>query len=99
MFRSYHFRLRYSLGKRKQLNTEKNEAEIQIKLEKEEQARLKAEQELLTLQQQKLQTEVLANHLHLQHKNEVLQQLQTRLSDTDININQVVKEVGRRQGF
>ena len=50
---------------------------------------------MLTLQQQKLQTEVLANHLHLQHKNEVLQQLQTRLSDTDININQVVKEVGR----
>ena len=50
---------------------------------------------MLTLQQQKLQTEVLANHLHLQHKNEILQQLQTRLSDTDININQVVKEVGR----
>ncbi|MCL1666531.1 hypothetical protein M2T82_00490 [Elizabethkingia ursingii] len=95
MFRSYHFRLRYSLVREKQLNTEKNEAEIQVKLEKEEQARLKAEQELLTLQQQKLQTEVLANHLHLQHKNEVLQQLQTRLSDTDININQVVKEVSR----
>ena len=94
MFRSYHFRLRYSLVREKQLNTEKNEAEIQVKLEKEEQARLKAEQELLTLQQQKLQTEVLANHLHLQHKNEVLQQLKTRLSDTDININQVVKEVG-----
>jgi hypothetical protein len=43
------------------------------------------------LQQQKLQSEVLASQLHIQHKNEVLQQLQTQLSDTDINISQVVK--------
>ncbi len=64
---------------------------MQIKLQREEQARLKAEQELLTLQQQKLQSEVLASQLHIQHKNEVLQQLQTRLSDTDINIQHVVK--------
>ncbi|WP_126653715.1 helix-turn-helix transcriptional regulator [Chryseobacterium aureum] len=95
MFRSYHFKLRYSIEREKKLDTEKHEAEMQIKLQKEEQARLKAEQELLTLQQQKLQSEVLASQLHIQHKNEVLQQLQTQLSDTEINIQQVVKGESR----
>lgn len=95
MFRSYHFKLRYSIEREKKLDTEKHEAEMQIKLQEEEQARLKAEQELLTLQQQKLQSEVLASQLHIQHKNEVLQQLQTQLSDTDINIQHVVKGENR----
>lgn len=95
MFRSYHYKLRYSIEREKKLNTEKHDAEIQVKLQEEEQARLKAEQELLTLQQQRLQSEVLASQLHIQHKNEVLQQLQTKLSDTDINIHQVVKEENR----
>jgi len=95
MFRSYHFKLRYSIERENKLDTEKHEAEMQIKLQEEEQARLKAEQELLTLQQQRLQNEVLASQLHIQHKNEVLQQLQTQLSDTDINIHQVVKGENR----
>ncbi|WP_236581873.1 LuxR C-terminal-related transcriptional regulator [Sphingobacterium spiritivorum] len=92
MFRSYHFKLRLSLESEKKLTTEKHEAEIQYKLEQEEKARLKAEQELLTLKQEQLQREVLANQLHLQHKNEVLQQLESKLSDKNINIRQVVKE-------
>lgn len=95
MFRSYHYKLRYSIEREKKLNTEKHEAEMLVKLKEEEQARLRAEQELLTLQQQKLQSEVLASQLHIQHKNEVLQQLQTQLSDTDINISQVVKGQNR----
>lgn len=95
MFRSYHYKLRYSVIREKKLNTEKHEAEMLVKLKEEEQARLKAEQELLTLKQQKLQSEVLANQLHIQHKNEVLQQLQTQLSDANININQVVREQNR----
>ncbi|SDJ65389.1 helix-turn-helix transcriptional regulator [Chryseobacterium jejuense] len=95
MFRSYHYKLRYSIIREKKLNTEKHEAEMLVKLQEEEQARLKAEQELLTLRQQKLQSEVLASQLHIQHKNEVLQQLQTQLSDSDINISRVVKEESR----
>ncbi|MGE8554134.1 MAG: helix-turn-helix transcriptional regulator [Chryseobacterium jejuense] len=95
MFRSYHYKLRYSIIREKKLNTEKHEAEVLVKLQEEEQARLKVEQELLTLRQQKLQSEVLASQLHIQHKNEVLQQLQTQLSDRDINISQVVKEQNR----
>jgi DNA-binding CsgD family transcriptional regulator len=92
MFRSYHYKLRYSLEREKILDTEKHEANIQVQLEKEEQARLKAEQELLELQQQKLQNQVLANELHIEHKNEVLQQIKNQLSDSEFNINKVVKE-------
>lgn len=93
MFRSYHFRLRYSLEREKKLATEKQEAELQIKLEKEEQSRLKAEQQLLTFQQQKLQNEVMANQLHIQHKNEVLQQLKEKLEDDkSVNLKQIIRE-------
>lgn len=93
MFRSYHFRLRYSLEREKQLGTEKNEAELKIKLQEEEQSRLKAEQELMTLKQEKLQNEVMANQLHIQHKNEVLQQLKEKLNgDQSLNINQIIRE-------
>ncbi|MDR2234425.1 MAG: LuxR C-terminal-related transcriptional regulator [Tannerella sp.] len=93
MFRSYHFNLRYSLAREKQLGAERQEAEIQLKYEQEEQARLKAEQQLMELQHQKLQDEVMANQLHLQHKNEVLQQIKEKLSgDGSVNIRQVLKE-------
>lgn len=93
MFRSYHYNLRYSLAREKQLDAEKCEAELQIRLEKEEQSRLKTEQELLTLQQQKLQDEVMANHLHILHKNEVLHQLKNKLGeDNSLNINQIICE-------
>ena len=93
MFRSYHFNLRYSLAREKQLEAEKQEAELQIKLEQEEQSRLKAEQELLELQQQKLQNEVMANQLHLQHKNKVLHDIKVKLNDDkSLNINQIIKE-------
>lgn len=93
MFRSYHFRLKYSLEREKQLSLEKSEADLQINLEKEEQARLKAEQQVLSLQQEKLQNEVMANQLHLQHKNEVLHQLKEKLDDDKtLNIQQILRE-------
>lgn len=93
MFRSYHFNLRYSLLREKQLKAEHQEAEMQVRLQKEEQARLKAEQELSILQQQKLQNEVMASQLHVQHKNELLQQLKEKLtSDAPVNMQQVLRE-------
>lgn len=42
IFRLYHYKLKYSLEREKQLNAEKTEAELQIKFEQEEQARLKS---------------------------------------------------------
>jgi hypothetical protein len=93
MFRSYHFRLRYSLQREKQLHLEKQDAELQMKLEKEEQARLKAEQQLLESQQQQLQKEVMANQLQLEHKKEMLFQIKEKLSDNhQLNINKIWNE-------
>ncbi len=92
MFRSYHFRLRYSLEREKQLATEKNEVELQVKLEIEEKSRLKAEQKVLTLQQEKLQNEVMASQLYIQRKNEVFQQLKEKIEkDKPMNIQQILR--------
>ena len=93
MFRSYHFRLRYSMQREKQLHLEKQDAELQMKLEKEEQARLKVEQQLLESQQQQLQKEVMANQLQLEHKKEMLFQIKEKLSDNhQLNINKIWNE-------
>lgn len=93
MFRSYHFRLRYSLTREKQLASEKNEADLKIKYQEEERARLKAEQELMELQQQKLHNEMLASELQLQHKSKVLKQVKENLSGAETkNLRQILRE-------
>ncbi|WP_220458669.1 LuxR C-terminal-related transcriptional regulator [Flavobacterium sp. xlx-221] len=93
MYRSYHYHLKYSLQKEKKLVADKHEADLQIKLEKEEQSRLKAEQELAMLKQQQLQDEVMASQLQIQHKNNVLQKLKVKLEDDkSVNIKQILKE-------
>ncbi|TDQ73424.1 hypothetical protein CLV99_4476 [Sphingobacterium yanglingense] len=93
MFRSYHFNLRYSLAREKQLASENNETALQVKYEKEEKARLKAEQELLALQQQKLQDEIMASQLQLQHKSNVLHQLKEKfIKEEPANIRQLFRE-------
>lgn len=93
MFRSYHYNLKYAIAREKQLTAEKNETAMQIKYEQQEQARLKAEQELLTLQQQKLHDEVMANQLQLQHKNDVLLHMQEKQAKGEsLNIQQIIRE-------
>ncbi|WP_412467611.1 helix-turn-helix transcriptional regulator [Pedobacter sp. KLB.chiD] len=93
MFRSYHFRLRYSLQRERQLHLEKQDAELQMKFEKEEQARLKAEQLLLESQQQQLQKEMMASQLQLEHKKEMLFQLKEKLIDNQrLNIKKIWNE-------
>ena len=93
MFRAYHFRLKYSLEHQQKLEAEKHEANSLILLQEGEKARLKAEQELLELQQQKLRDEVMVSQLQVQHKNEVLQQLKAKLDDdTAVNIRQIIRE-------
>lgn len=87
MFRSYRFRLRYSIERQRKLVHEKEETErlaaMQLKVEKEEQARLKAEQELLELQRQQLQKEALANSLIIDRKNDMLNQVRAQLKSGD----------------
>lgn len=97
MFRSYHFKLRYSIEREKQLSKEKEDAErnaeMQVRLEKEEQARLKAEQNLLELKHSQLQKESLANSLIIDHKNDMLKQIQNKLQDGDSrDIQKLLKE-------
>lgn len=93
MFRTYRYRLKYLSEREKQLAVEKNEIELQMQLEKAAQGRLLAEQELLTLQQEKLQNEVMTNQLHIHHKNTVLQQLKEKLDKGKLlNINQIIRE-------
>lgn len=96
LFVSYHFRLRYSLEKERKAALERNEAQMQIRLEQEEKQRLKAEQELLEIQQQKLQREAMATALQVQHKNNVLQQIKEKITQGNTpNIQQIIKEESR----
>lgn len=87
MFRSYHFKLRYSIERERKLAQEKEDAErtaaLQVKFEKEEQARLQVEQDLLELKHQQLQKEALANSLIIEHKNDMLKQIQLKLRNGD----------------
>ncbi|MDF2514812.1 MAG: hypothetical protein K0R59_108 [Sphingobacterium sp.] len=71
LFRSYHFRLKSSIQ--------------QEKLQAEEAARLKAEQELLQERQDKLQKELLAGSLQVEQKNELLQTMRDKLADQSEN--------------
>ncbi|MDO5608519.1 MAG: hypothetical protein Q4G08_08705 [Capnocytophaga sp.] len=81
MFSSYHFRLRYSLEREKIIQSEKEEAELQTKLEKEEKARLKVEQDLMRLHQEQLQKETMATALQVQQKNELIQRIRNTLKE------------------
>jgi len=97
MFVSYHFRLRYAIEREKKLKQEKEDAEhqaaLRLKIEKEEQARLQAEQELLQLKRQQLEKEALANSLIIEHKNSMLQQIQGKIQDGDASdIQKLLKE-------
>lgn len=91
MFRSYNFRLKYSLTKGKQLEAEQQEAELKLKLQKEEEHRLRTEKELAELKQQQLQDEVLVSQLHLQHKKEILQELNEKI-DNNKELKKILKE-------
>ena len=97
MFISYHFKLRYSIEREKKLAKEKQDSEqqaqMQLLLEKEEQARLKAEQELLDLRRQQLEKEALANSLIIDRKNETLKQIQNKIQSGEAaHIQKLLKE-------
>lgn len=92
LFRSYHFKLRYSLQLEKQLQLEKHESDMQVKLEKEAQARLIAEQRLMEAEQQQLKKEVMANVLQLDHKNQMLHQIKAQLNEGEsINMQKILR--------
>ncbi|RYF87209.1 MAG: hypothetical protein EOO03_10880 [Chitinophagaceae bacterium] len=113
MFRSYNYRLKYSIKKQQLLQTEKEEASLlaklqeeerarlylqkqdaelraqlhqeHVKLKTEEAARLAAEAQLIQTQKEQLQKELLAGALHLEHKNDMLQNLKEKLQTEQIS--------------
>ncbi|SDC48406.1 helix-turn-helix transcriptional regulator [Niabella drilacis] len=93
MFRSYHFNLKYSVERERKLKAEQHDAQTRMRLQEEERARLKAEQELLELQQQKLRNEIMMSQLQVQHKNELLLHLKEKLKEEQpVNIQQIIRE-------
>ncbi|PUB25912.1 hypothetical protein C8J95_11279 [Elizabethkingia sp. YR214] len=66
LFRSYHFRLKSSIQ--------------QQKLQTQDAARLKAEQQLLQERQERLKKELLAGNLQVEQKNELLQSMREKLT-------------------
>ncbi|WP_326983198.1 hypothetical protein VUJ46_01230 [Chryseobacterium sp. MYb264] len=68
---------------------------LQIKIEKEEQARLKAEQELLELKKNQLEKEALANSVIIEHKNKMLQKISHEIDQgesTSFDLKKLIKE-------
>ncbi|MFD1772199.1 hypothetical protein [Sphingobacterium suaedae] len=97
LFTTYHFRLRYAQEREKKMEREKEDAKrrafLQVQIEKEEQARLKAEQELLEWKRQQLEKEALANSLLLEQKNEMLKQIHASLKGSNpAQVNKLFKE-------
>ncbi len=60
--------------------TERN-TQMQMRLKQEEQARLKAEQELLLVQKEQMQREALADALHIERKNQLLSDIKKRFDE------------------
>ncbi|PTT70929.1 MULTISPECIES: helix-turn-helix transcriptional regulator [unclassified Chryseobacterium] len=93
MFRSYHYKLKYSSQRERELEAKKIEAELQIKLGKEEKTRLSLERELLAVKQSQLQKEMIASSLQLSKKNDVLQQIRAKVNEGETHqINKLIKE-------
>lgn len=74
------------------LEAEKIETELTLQLEKEEKARLKAEQELMAMQQEHLQKQALANSIQLNHKNTFINDLKEKIKENDINLDSILRE-------
>lgn len=97
MFISYHFKLKFSIEREEKLKQEKEEGEhranLKLKFEREERSRLKAEQELLSIKQQQLEKESLANSLLIEYKNDMLQQIKSKIKEGDTGkIQKLLKE-------
>ena len=95
IFLIYLIRYKHKLNKQKTdlLVSEKNETELTLQLEKEEKARLKAEQELNSLQQEQLQKTALATSLQLDKKNSFINELKEKAKEEkNIHLDRIFKD-------
>lgn len=82
------YRQKLNLQKSKSIILEKQnvEAQTQVNLEQEKQARLSAERKILKLENEKMQKEVMVSGLHLDRKNELLEEIRLELASSSTNI-------------
>lgn len=85
------YRAKINKQKTELLEAEKQEAELTLQLEIKEKARLKAEQELLALQQEQLHKKALATSLKLEKKNTLINELKSKVNP-NVNLNLLLKQ-------
>jgi hypothetical protein len=92
MYRSYHFRLKFSKQQQNLLQARAQELKLETalleekaKLKTEEASRLQIEKKLIEAQKNQMQNELVAGNLQVEHKNEVLQNLKEKLFSEEIN--------------
>lgn len=87
------FRQKLSMQKNELLEAEKQETQLILQLEREEKARIKAEQDLLVANQEKLKKIALTTSMRLNYKTSFIKDLKTRMNDRpDIKLQQILKE-------
>ncbi len=88
-----YYKLKSNKQKTDLLKAERYEAELNLELEKQEKARIKAEQELLALQQEQLNKQALATSLQLKQKNSFLNELKEKIKDKEaLNLDRILKD-------
>lgn len=98
LYRALQFKIKFEKQKSMTLSAQKEEAELLVKLNKEENSRLETERKLIEVQKSQLQKELLAGALHVEHKNELFFQLKEKLSKENLDtqamqkINHLLKE-------
>lgn len=93
LFYMLRYRQKHSKQKISLLEAEKNEANLLLQLTQKEQERLKAEQELLEIQQEQLQKHAMATSLQLDQKNTFINEIKEKAKgDKNTSISRALKE-------
>lgn len=93
LFRLTKFRNKLSKQKNELLEAEKQETQLILQLEREEKARIKAEQDLLMTNQERLKKIALTTSMRLNYKTSFIKDLKTKINEKpDIKLQQILKE-------
>jgi hypothetical protein len=81
-------------NEKKQIELKKSEAELHARLQEEETMRLLVEQQLLQIRQESLQKDLLISSLQVEHKDGLLQAVQSKIKEDNIN-GSTLKQINR----
>lgn len=92
-YKSHKFKLKYSNERTQKLKLERDEVELRYRLNLEEQARIKQEKEYLDIQHEQMKRELMLNTLHLEHKNNLIQNISENAKDGNpLNLQRILRE-------